>query len=213
MSKAALGGGDVGYFNSQFWPSSKWEFFLFKAVSVQIPGPGSVSTKQINNNHPTDSWLHLTHWIYLRKLLLLANTDSMPACQLWDKYLVWRRERPIVLRVFQKIIHLKEVTFHYAWTIPVLLKKSARKKRKKRSCNFLNCKKIFFLSLFLTFFPPGLAAVFSVLQELRAGKCRGRFQFQVKLYRTRIFPSPGTVWGLFWTRVVVKVSWGREDEG
>lgn len=71
----------------------------------------------------------------------------MPACQLWDKYLVWRRERPIVLRVFQKIIHLKEVTFHYAWTIPVLLKKYARKKRKKRSCNFLNCKKIFFLSL------------------------------------------------------------------
>lgn len=141
MSKAALGGGDVGYFNSQFWPSSKWEFFLFQAVSVQILGPGSVSTKQINNNHPTDSWLHLTHWIYLRKLLLLANTDSMPACQLWDKYLLWRREKPIVLKVFQKIIHLKEVTFHYVWTIPVLLKKSARKKEKKKILQFSKLQK------------------------------------------------------------------------
>lgn len=62
------------------------------------------------------------------------------------------------------------------------------------------------------FFPPGLAAVLSVLQELRAGKCRGRFQLQVRLYRTHTFSSSGTVWGLFWTPVVVKVTWGREDE-
>lgn len=134
MSKAVLGGGNVGNFNCQFWPFSKWESFLFKAISVKILGSGSVSTKEKSNNHPTGSWLHLTHWIYVRKLLLLANTHSMPACQLWDKYLLWRREKLIVLRGFQKIIHLKEVTFHYCtWTIPVLLKKKKEKKKLEKT--------------------------------------------------------------------------------
>jgi len=48
----------------------------------------SVSTEQIENDHPTDSRLHLTYQIYLRELLLLANTDSMSACQLWDNCLL-----------------------------------------------------------------------------------------------------------------------------
>lgn len=62
------------------------------------------------------------------------------------------------------------------------------------------------------FFPAGLAAVLSVLQELGAGKCRVRFQFQVKLCSTHTFSSSGTVWGLSWTSVGVKVIQGWEDE-
>lgn len=61
------------------------------------------------------------------------------------------------------------------------------------------------------FIPPGLAAVLLVLQELKAVKWRGRFQFSVKLYRTRVSSSRG-VWSSSLTAAVVKVSQGSEDE-
>jgi len=72
------------------------------AVPCRYWAQHSVSTKQINNDHLTDPLLHLAYQIYLRKLIQLANTDSISACQLRDSYLLWRREKPIVLRGFQK---------------------------------------------------------------------------------------------------------------
>lgn len=51
MSKAVLGGGNVGNFNCQFWPFSDENL----SFSRPFLGPGSVSTKQKSNNHPTDS--------------------------------------------------------------------------------------------------------------------------------------------------------------
>lgn len=107
-----------------FGPSLNEIFFFIRLFLCRYWAQCSVSAKQINNNHLTDSQLHLTYQIYLRKLLLLANPDSMSACQLWDNYLLGRREKPIVLRGFQKITHLKEVSFHYARAISVILKKT-----------------------------------------------------------------------------------------
>lgn len=62
------------------------------------------------------------------------------------------------------------------------------------------------------FVPPGLAAALLVLQEPKAVKCRGRFQFWAKLYSTRTVSCSCAVWCSSRTPVMVQVSWASEDE-
>lgn len=96
------------------------------AVLCKYWAQHSVSTKQINNDHLTDSLVHLAYQIYLRKLIQLANTDSTSACQLRDSYLLWRREKPVVLRGFEENYTPERGQF------PVCLNNFSSLKKKKK---------------------------------------------------------------------------------
>lgn len=93
--------------------------------------------------------------------------------------------------------------FHYTWTILVLLKKARMEKKEKRSCNFLNCKKIFFL--FLVFFSTWVSCC--VISAAGAGNAGAGFNFRWNCTEFTSFllqVQCGACLGLLWCSKVLR---------